>query len=203
MFTNYHVVGLQRSGTNWIHRLMEHNFPDIPCYSNQAHWKHLTPLGINPDWVENRHGKEQKAFGYFPDAFDLQNLELENQSILFIGTHKTLDVWKASIRRRKVDFIQTHNHPDKGAAKHLMEASLNCVWNSWESWRQDSMSKPNFYYRDYQDWFENWNIYLRDIQNITGWKPSTAKWENVDKHTVPFSKHFNPNFYVKGDKNVV
>ena len=65
------------------------------------------------------------------------------------------------------------------------------------------MSKPNFYYRDYQDWFENWNIYLRDIQNITGWKPSTAKWENVDKHTVPFSKHFNPNFYVKGDKNVV
>jgi len=176
----YKVIGLQRSGTNWINELIKHNFyvepiPKYPMY------KHLTPLGVQP-------GKLKELL---PGATDLKNLELRDD-MFFIGTQKPFELWKKSIKRKSVDFYRSHNY-DKNPFTE--------VWNSWDVWKNTKVHKKNFYFQPYLKWLDNWPEYLEDIQTITGWQRKHAEFQNVRAHDVPLSgRHFRIERYKKGSK---
>jgi hypothetical protein len=178
----FKVIGLQRSGTNWINQLILHNFyvnsiPKYPMY------KHLTPLGIKRGALsEARQG-----------ATDLKNLKLRDD-MFFIGTQKPFNVWRKSIGRNSRDFYSSHNFKDRKTAHRE-------VWDSWDQWKNSKLHKQNFYFKPYLSWLDNWPVYLAEIEQLTGWKRKHNEFQNVRPADVPKSgKNFRIERYKKGSK---
>ena len=158
-YEHYHVIGLQRMGTNWLHALIKKNFK---VTRNQTFWKHLTPLGQNEDEdYENIYGPEGS------------NLTLDNNTF-YIATCKDYDTWVTSLKKRKVDFWRSHNFPNPEDKKY------HEIYNPWVAWKDSNTNKENFYYKDYTDWNKNWKTHLAEIQTITGWKTYFDDFVSVD-----------------------
>ena len=157
-YENYHVIGLQRTGTNWLHALIKENFN---VKRRQNFWKHLTPLGQKSDY-NNLHGPEHS------------NLIL-HEKIFYIVTDKNLEQWKKSISKRKVDFFVSHNFPDEE------NKNVEDIFYAWQKWKIENIDKNNFYYKNYNDWNNNWKEYLNEIKEITNWKTNHKNFVAVER----------------------
>jgi len=148
------VIGLQRTGTNWINELIKKNFVVQP---EKSFWKHLTPLGV----------KNKASIKNFST-----NLTL-NEQTLYIATSKDFDTWSKSLDRKIVDFNKTHKTSNRKE-----------VYQAWMEWKKSVIDKPNFYYHDYMHWLYNWQDILQEIYLITGWKKTFKFFRNVNNVPV-------------------
>lgn len=176
MFEEYHVIGLQRTGTNWINELIKLNFEVSP--TNYSFWKHLTPIGTRPI---NGH--------YLHWKISTKDLILKD-NVFYIATSKEFNLWQKSLRRNAEDFSITH----KGVVEYNQK-STKIIYDSWHSWKNEQIVKPNFFYKDYMDWLENWELHLNEIHIKTGWKKRHEKFVNT-KNPVPRSPQFNIDNYI-------
>lgn len=162
-YSKFKVLGLQRTGTNWINELIKNNFS---VEEEQGFWKHLTPLGV----------KKNAPLRHFKSYFDIKD------DTFYILVSKPKKMWKISIERNCVDFYKTHK-----------VSNLDEVYNSWISWKNDVVINKNFYYNDYNFWLDNWEDYLKEISNLTGWQFKNYNVLNTTK--VPMSPNFNISNY--------
>ncbi len=178
LYNKFKVVGLQRTGTNWLNELIKENFvvePDVGTF-----WKHMTPLGVN-----------QMTFKKFQHGRTISNMDLKNfildDNTFYIATSKDYNIWLESLERNPEDFYITHS-----------TKSTKDVYNAWYNWKKHQLYKKNFIYHNYVQWLNNWEDYLEDIHNITKWKKKHRYYVNVNN--VPRSSNFNLNNY-KGLQN--
>jgi hypothetical protein len=146
-FEYYHVIGLQRTGTNWLHSLVKKNFK---VKRKQNFWKHLSPIGQNENY-HNVHGPAGSDLTLDPNVF-------------YIVTNKDFGKWIESIKKRRVDFWTSHNFPDKE------NKTFEDVYYPWQEWKNSNLNKENFFYRDYEDWNSNWKKHFETIAKLTGWE---------------------------------
>ena len=194
MQSSYHsfkVLGLQRSGTNWLKNLISHNFLINP-YPDKIYWKHLTPLGVHNDCKR----KNSYLCRNFNTLFNTQhlNLNLEDGTIFYIAVQKKIDLWCKSIHRKPVDFRYTHRCTDLSDQRRLGAKSLEEVWNSWDNWKNISLQKSNFFFKDYLCWLEDWQVLLAQIHELTGWDKRFEQWYNVKN--IRHSESFDLNNYI-------
>jgi len=179
MYVSYQVLGLQRTGTNWLKELIQHNFYIKPV--NEGFWKHLTPLG----------GKESYSKRFNQWKYKPQDLILEN-NILYIATSKELNLWLNSLRKNAEDFYLAQNETLRNNTDSAVK-----VYNAWHNWKKQQLSKTNFIYHDYIDWMNKWETYLLDIENKTGWKRKHKTFKDITWN-VYGSKDFDKSKYIKG-----
>jgi len=182
MYEHFIIVGLQRTGTNWIHSNLVQNFGNR--YGNQKHdhWKHLTPLGGNREHWPNR------------TEMLLDRLKLRD-NLFYVATQKPFDMWLKSLDRFSANYWETHGHGEASPRNGGGKRAQIKVWNAWEEWKNQQLGKPNFYYHTYTDWLENWQTYFEEIKEITGWEQKTEEWENVPR--VSNSPNFDITRYIK------
>jgi hypothetical protein len=158
VFENYHVIGLQRTGTNWLHALIKENFA---VKRKQTFWKHLTPLG---------QAEEDKDYGnlYGPAGSDL----FLDPKVFYVVTDKEFGKWIESLKKRRVDFWVSHNF-------YKEEKTYEEVYDSWQDWKEKNLEQKNFFYKPYEEWNKNWKMYLNEIQKITKWKRKHSEFVGV------------------------
>lgn len=180
MYRSYHVIGLQRSGTNWLNELIKINFYVEPA--TDTFWKHLTPAGTK---------RTAQYKGYFdPWGCTVQDLYLKDH-IFYIATSKEWDLWQVSINRNGEDINKTHSWITRKGDT----AGTKRVYDIWCHWRNKQIDKDNFYWCDYLDWLHNWEEHLKNIQDQTGWKRRNNHFVPVE-YAVPRNKKFNINNYI-------
>jgi len=157
-YKHYHVIGLQRTGTNWLHATVKENFE---VTRKQTFWKHLTPLGQNPNY-HNIHGPLGSLLELDPDVF-------------YIVTCKNFDAWCQSIKKRRVDFWISHNFPNSE------EKKIEDIYYAWVKWKNNNINKKNFFYKNYEDWNKNWKTYFSEIEKITGWQKKYDNYITINK----------------------
>ena len=171
-YNNYFVVGLQRTGTNWLNHLIRDNFKieAIPRdFKNPKYfWKHRTELPIQP-----KSQACKKPFVLSPDVF-------------YIATSKDFPLWKISIDRKCVDVYRTH--------KTTNPKDLREIHDSWQVIKNKHLHEENFYYHNYIDWLNNWEKYLAEIAEITKWERKHSNFVNVTKN-IEVNRNFDINNY--------
>ena len=163
----FKVIGLQRSGTNWISEIITTNFSDVR--PSNTFWKHLTPLGVKKSKLSRR-------------ADTVRTLEFRDDTF-YIATMKDFELWKKSIDRKPIDFYTTHNYNE----------NIKEVHDSWIHMRNDNLHKENFFYKNYLDWLKNWKSYCLEIEHMTGWKRKHKGFK--EPTTVSKSTDFNIEKY--------
>lgn len=176
------ITGLQRTGTNWVQSLLVSNFHSRIGNKYYDHWKHLTPLGGHP----------QK----WRSEMDLSRLTLR-EDVLYVATSKPFEMWCDSVNRFGANYYITHNHSQDVSVENPETTGIaqKEIWEAWESWKQDQIGKPNFYYHTYVDWLKNWQTYIQEVQDIAGWKRRTDEWINPSR--VSNSPNFDITRYIK------
>jgi hypothetical protein len=180
MYKKYHVIGLQRTGTNWLNKLIQHNFEVEPALD--TFWKHLTPAGTK--W-QHQHRLD-------PWGCTVQELYLKDD-IYYIATSKNWELFCDSIRRNAEDFPKTHNLVRRKDIKGTRQ-----VYDMWMTWAAQKIGEPNFYWHDYLDWLQNWEVYFEYLEKKNNWKRKHKKFENVTH--VPRSPNFDINNYIMKDQ---
>lgn len=150
-YKRFKVLGLQRSGTNWISTLINQNFK---IDEEAGFWKHLTPLGV----------KNSSSVKPFTTSIVI------NSDTFYILVKKDFANWSKSIHRQPEDFYNTHT-----------SNNLEVVYQSWTKLKNNLLQNNNMYFRDYLDWLNNWEGYLNEIQAITGWQKRYEEFINVSK----------------------
>lgn len=182
-YQSYHVIGLQRTGTNWLNELIKVNFHVEPALD--TFWKHLTPMGTKH---RVQHTDYFKHWGCTK-----QELYLKDH-IFYIATSKEWDLFVESINRNAEDIGKTHN-----GIKTKDTEGTKVVYESWCNWRNQQIGKDNFYWCDYLDWLHNWEEHLIIIQYQTGWKRRNNHFVPVE-YSVPRNEHFDINNYIMESK---
>jgi len=183
MYKSYHVIGLQRTGTNWLNELIKLNFYVEPALD--TFWKHLTPMGT-------KHRAQHR--GYFdPWGCTKQDLYLKDH-IFYIATSKEWDLFVESINRNAEDFGKTHNRVTRAKPD-----ATRLVYDAWCNWRNHQIGKDNFYWCDYLHWLNNWEEELKIIQYQTGWKRRNNHFFFFF-YKVPRNKNFDINNYIMESK---
>jgi hypothetical protein len=154
VYNNYHVIGLQRTGTNWINDLIHHNFEVEPVQT--GFWKHLTPLGATP----------RRKPEYLKWKWKSEDLVL-NSNTLYIATSKRKSVWEKSLKKNSEDFSFTHRK------------SSDEVYEAWHKWKDSQKHKENFLFYYYDEWYNNWETYLEEIYLITKWKKKHNNFKDI------------------------
>lgn len=167
-YRGFKVVGLQRTGTNWISELIKKNFV-IEEY-DYGFWKHLTPLGT----------KENANLAHYSGK--IEDLVLD-ETIFYIATSKTYKLWLQSLARSRQDFDVTHS-----------TSNTELIYDSWFLWKDKVINKRNFYYHDYIEWLNKWEQKLEEIEQITGWQKRYNAFYNVTG-IVNYSPNFNIENY--------
>ena len=177
------ILGLQRTGTNWIHANLVKNLSGKWGNQKLDVWKHLTPLGGNRQEWPNRTEM-------LVDRLNLRD------DVFYVATQKPFDMWETSVNRFGGNYYFTHNHSQDTSDQTPPTKKLAKIeiWNAWEQWKDKQLGKPNFYYHTYMDWLQNWQTYFEEIQEITGWERLTEEWENVPK--VSNSPNFDITRYI-------
>lgn len=174
----YAVIGLQRTGTNWINELVRHNL-DIKSdnkHGSRYCWKHWTPLGLR----ETCHYKK-----YANPIF----LHMDN--CFYIATSKPFDMWVKSLERwTKSDFNYSHQIPTGCVTP---DQQYKAVYEAWHEWKDLQKGRPNFYFKTYLDWLDNWKEYLDEISHIGQFKKRVSSFQNVKR--VPMNSEFNIRRY--------
>ena len=170
------VLGLQRTGTNWVKSIIDTNLSGKNGERVFNHWKHLTPLGV----------QEKK---YIPETMDPDRLNLRDD-VLYVATQKPLEMWRTSVTKFPANYNNTHKYTKERPREFQEE-----IWNSWDQWKNEQMHRPNFYFKEYIDWLYNWETYLAEIQDMTGWERIQDKWTNVER--VNMSPDFDITRYPK------
>lgn len=173
-YDSYQVIGLQRTGTNWINELIKLNFK---APERKVFWKHLTFLGI----------KEERIPRYAKYGLNLKTRE----KTFFIVTSKPFELWQKSIERNPEDFFNSHDFQS--------EDPINEVYMLWSEWQRKHLNEHNFYYKDYLEWFDHWELLLAEIQDITGWEKRYKNKGFVNVEKVPRSPNFQIENYNKKD----
>lgn len=179
MYKKFHVIGLQRTGTNWLNQLILHNFDVEPALD--TFWKHLTPAGTK--W---QYQHKIDPWGSVESELYLKD------DIFYIATSKEWDLFCASINRNAEDFPRSHKYVKRNDPKGTRK-----VYDMWFEWAEDQKEKPNFFWRDYMDWLHNWEAYFEYLEKRTGWKRKNKQFFNVTN--VPQSKKFDINNYIMKD----
>lgn len=180
MYNNYKVIGLQRTGTNWLNELIKHNFKIEPEVEKTTFWKHLTPIGTK------ELAKARSKNGFLMGMVNVEDLYL-NDTTLYIATSKEYNIWVQSLKRNAEDFYLTHSDP-----------STTKVYNSWHEWKNSQQNKQNFIYHDYIDWLNNWKDYLEEIHIKTKWMKKHDTFRNTET-PIPRNKNFNiSNYAMRG-----
>lgn len=169
-YKGFYVIGIQRSGTTWLTDLISNNFDTQYI---QSFWKHRTPLGVQDSLYCKKKVYEN-------------DLILDN-NVFYIAVQKDYNTWLESIKRKKVDFRHTHITTQKDK---FLE-----VYNSWDNWKNDQLQQENFYFKTYLDWLKDWETYLQEIEQLTGWKRKNATFKNVSN--VSQSEDFDITRYIK------
>lgn len=177
IYKNYQVIGLQRTGTNWLNDLVKHNFEVEPV--SKGFWKHLTPLGGRPRTKRYLHWKHKA-----------EDLILED-NVFYVATSKDWDTWLDSLNRNAQDFSITH----AGVFRNNIPSTKK-VYEAWHDWRIQNQDMPNFFYRDYLDWLNNWKEYFDKIHVITKWKKKHKTFEDIT-WKVENSRNYDPERYVR------
>jgi hypothetical protein len=180
MYKSYHVIGFQRTGTNWLNELIKLNFHIEPA--TDTFWKHLTPAGTKRQ-AQNR--------GYFdPWGCTVQDLYLKDHTF-YIATSKEWPLLLKSINRNAEDIGKTH----AWITRRKDTENTKRVYDAWCNWRNQQIGKDNFYWCDYLDWLNNWQDHLKTIQYQTGWKRKYNHFLPV-QHSVPRNENFDINNYI-------
>jgi len=119
-YKKFKVVGLQRSGTNWIAALISKNFV-VQEDLTTTFWKHLTPMGVKNTQECSEPFYQLENFVIRPDTF-------------YVATKKNFQLWTESIKRKPMDTHRTHI------------GSLDQIHDSWCGWAKDQSSQENFFY---------------------------------------------------------
>lgn len=181
-YENYQSIGMHRSGTNWLNKLISINFEVEKVDVSESFWKHLTPLGVKE---KPFHWDQRKQH------VNVESLILKD-SIFYIASYKDYDTWIESIKNKSFDF---HIHDTK---TNFPEKE---VYDSWLNWAKSQLHKENFYMKKYTDWLKNWKSYLSEIKQITNWQIRQPEW--VETEHVPlseFSNEFYRNKYLKNEQ---
>ena len=180
MFKQYQVIGLQRTGTNWINELIKLNFKVKPIHN--SFWKHLTPLGI-----KYRRGH----FLHWKTSVD--DLVLKDD-VFYIATSKEFNLWKQSLKRNAEDFTITH----KGVIRNNPQSTQR-IYDAWHNWKNEQIENPNFFYKDYMDWLHNWESYLNEIHIKTGWEKTHNQFINITKPAFRSPDFKIENYIIRND----
>lgn len=181
MYKKFHVIGLQRTGTNWLNQLILNNFHVEQATPTDTFWKHLTPAGTK--WIFQRNLR--------PWPCTKDDLHIKDD-IFYIATSKEWDIFQESINRNAEDLPQSHNKIGTNDPRGTLR-----VYNMWFEWAKDQEEKPNFFWKDYMDWLHNWEYHFARIEKITGWKRKNKPFLNVDY--VPQSEDFDISNYIMKD----
>lgn len=167
---NFHVVGLQRTGTNWIKTLILKNF--YVCH-NDTFWKHLTNLNVKSSFL--RLNKENGQLDLLNKNY--WSLSVKN-NVFYISTSKEYNLWLTSLKRNPMDFYISH---DTKTSNTELE-----VYNEWNKWKNIQINNKNFYHKDYVDWLNNWKIYFEEIEHLNKWKRKFSKFKNIEKNEITY-----------------
>lgn len=176
MYKKYHVIGLQRTGTNWLNELIQYNFYVEPTQAD--FWKHLTTLGV----------KSRRNYWRQWNVME-KDLFLKDDTF-YIATSKDWELWCESLRKNAEDFSKSH----RGVIYKNPNGTRD-VYNAWHDWKNKQLSCDNFVYHNYLDWFKNWQTYLEDIHKATGWKKKHSFYKDVP-YDIPRSKNFDRMKYI-------
>lgn len=156
------IFGIERSGTNYLQKLLQMNFNDLLVFTNGFGWKHGKPQ--DPDkWIKSKECLEKDYFSF---------LRKENKSIDFIVIIKDPYYWHNSIKKfakQKYDFHQqfTKYNTLYGAYIDLLENNT-------------PFFKRGLYMR-YEDILKNPGLALEKIQEFYGYESHNGGWFNPVK----------------------
>lgn len=168
MFVKFKIIGLQRTGTNWLNELIKENF--IVEEDDGNFWKHLTPFGTKAN---------ARLLHYKGSPSDL----ILQSDTFYIATSKDYDLWLKSLTRNCEDFYVTHTSTNK-----------KFIYDSWHKWIKENSNKKNLFYRNYMNWLTDWETSFEEIEQITGWERRHDAFKNVSK--VPQSPNFKLENYI-------
>lgn len=178
MIERIKVIGLQRSGTNWIEQLIRLNM-DIIVYDDPIvpFFKHALPNEY--EIQAYREGKMVNTF--IPvDYIDSHPKEL------FILVKKPVDKWIISIRKNHADLQMKHPEifPEGiNGNYNLLQRYYRVYHNYWQSIPHDNLLIVN-----YIDVLEDIDFLADTLLRKYGLKSKNDVWQNITK--VPHSKKF-------------
>lgn len=181
MIRKVKILGLQRSGTNWLTQLVKKNL-DVQVYEDplQPFFKHALPF---EDSVVVRSSNE-KVKTPVPEKY-IQS----NPDELFIVVYKPAELWVKSIEKKRVDLEQKRPFIfDTNGAIDKQEALL--FWNSYmKAWTD--LQFPNLVVVSYLDVLENFTQLLAYLVMNSGIEAKRHPFVNIRK--VAHSKRFLPS----------
>ena len=177
------VMGLQRTGTNWISSLIKLNF-NVPELE-RLFWKHKTiPYPTKYPYFNLLHGLDIKKDDISP-VFKYSQVA-HAADVFYILVSKDYDLWMESIDRNAVDVYMTHQGIN---GRH----DLKKLHDAWMATKDALSEKDNVYYRRYEDWYVNWKEYLEEIEQLTGWERKHDEF--LDTKDVSMSPNFDRDNY--------
>lgn len=186
MKTDYHIIGIQRSGTNYLETLVKNNFDDVIRHASRGVWKHSVD---------------------FPDLY-----KGDNPTIVI---HKNPYTWVESIAwRNTVDWLKTQKkYPadespeDKDfciGPKKLNMVNLILTWRDFHNtWHFNNNLSKKLIKIKYEDLLidKSREEQLELIQREFNWKKRTNKWVNPKRGTISQSKTYTESdeaYYIAG-----
>lgn len=174
------VIGLQRSGTNWLTELIKLNF-NVAVYDDPANpfFKHALP----GEYQFEEFGSGKLITTEMP----LQYIALHHDEF-FILIFKPIEKWILSIKNNRVDLHQ--KRPELFNADNSVneQKAVEFYKHYHQLWFKVDL--PNLMFILYDDLLKNrisWMKWLRESES-TSLVPKTGTWKNVNH--VPQSKKF-------------
>lgn len=177
MIKRIKILGLQRSGTNWIEFLIRRNL-DVYVYSSPLvpFFKHALP----DESIINRYKSGELVITEVPSQY-----VHDNPDELFIIIRKPLDKWIASIRRNPADLHQKRPEIFSAAGVDIKKAGE--LYTGYHSgWM--ALNAPNVLFTDYVGVLKDYSSFLELLVLKYNIRPLANHWKNVYK--VPHSGKF-------------
>ncbi len=178
MYKKVKIIGLQRSGTNWLSQLIKVNL-DIDVYTDPLlpFFKHALPdeseIVIQST---NKSVITPVPAEYIADHPDE----------LFIVIYKPRKAWLESIERKKVDLQQKRPFLFDNENNLVHEEAAKFYDNYMKAWLD--LCQPNLLIVSYLDVLYNFSLFLLRLKKRQKIGAKRKKWVNINK--VRHSKRF-------------
>jgi hypothetical protein len=186
MKTDYHIIGIQRSGTNYLETLIRDNFDGVALYAARSVWKH---------------------------SVDIPTLYKGETPTILI--HKNPYTWIESIAwRNTVDWLKTQKkYPADEAPedkdfcvgpKNLNMINLIMTWRDFhDTWHFNNNDSKKLIKIKYEDFLieKTREERLDAIQREFNWKKRHNNWVNPKRGAISQSRRYTESdelYYIAG-----
>lgn len=183
-----HVLGLQRSGTNFLDALISENF-ECTVDKKPRFWKHLTPYGVKEEFLQIIQDPQRDKIMMDPNLYNSNHLTNLRNDVFYVCISKDYNTWIQSIKRMSAEFYKSHN-------LQTVSNPERDIYNTWHEWLNACIDKrDNIYYNTYKNYLVNTENCLREIQQKTNWKLKNSTYVTSIDYTVAKNKHFDISNY--------